>query len=422
MASRRKASVEALLLAGLLVAGVWSSSPELLLLALPLVLHLTIGLTLSPGDLANIRLEYEVAPARIVEGEPLDVRLTLHTDEQRSAIVLTEDTSELAQFARPGRARSIGVVRDAEPLELVYSAQPARGLYEGSNIRVEIANGLGFNSWSDHIMCDQLAVVLPRFEQLANIAFKPRRSLVRPGTVRARLGGMGLEFFKSHAYVPGDDVRRLNWKALARWDRLVINEYEEERAADVFVVLDVRTSAYESQRDPKGLFDVTVRGAAGIADYAIRQGHSVGLFLYGERLDWIVPGSGRRHAERLLGALARAQPGVSQAFADLAHIPARFLSRGCQLVFVSPLLAGDADALAALRGRGYAIMALIPDPLTAETGWGAEELSQSTARRILALQRRVLLRDLSLAGVRPLVWNVQAPLAPQAKAAWRRAW
>ncbi len=410
------------MIAGLVLCGLLAARPELLLLAVPFTLHLTIGLALGPTDRGPLVLAHDVTPPRILEGEEVDVEMTLEWRGRGRAIAVIEDPSGIADHVRTGDVWRVGLIDHDRPLHLRYRAQLPRGRYAVAHIRVALANLLGFVTWRGEVPCQCQAIALPQIEQLGGITFTPRRSLVRSGTVRARRGGPGIEFFQSRSYLPGDDLRRLNWKALARWDRLVINEHEEERAADVFVVLDVRLIAYEKHRLPEPLFDASARAAASVTDYALRQGHSVGLLLYGEKLDWILPGSGQRHAERLLTALARAQPATSHVFADLAHLPARFLSRGCQIVFVSPLLTHDAEALAALRGRGYAVMALIPDPLslTEETPQGDPTLD--LARRIGYLDRQVLLWDLNAGGVRPLVWDVRAPLAPQARAAWRRPW
>jgi Uncharacterized conserved protein (some members contain a von Willebrand factor type A (vWA) domain) len=58
-----------------------------------------------------------------------------------------------------------------------------------------------------------------------------------PGTARARRSGVGLEFYGIREYRPGDRVRRLAWKAFARYGDLAIVEFEEERATEVAIIL-----------------------------------------------------------------------------------------------------------------------------------------------------------------------------------------
>lgn len=65
-------------------------------------------------------------------------------------------------------------------------------------------------------------------------------------------------------------------------------------------------------------------------------------------------------------------------------------------------------------------MVLVPDVTTMERESLGEGPDVELAARILALERRALLSRLYAARVRPLVWDVRYPLAPQARAAWRR--
>lgn len=143
-----------------------------------------------------------------------------------------------------------------------------------------------------------------------------------------------MEFFGCREYRPGDEIRRINWKASARAGQLVVTEYEEERAADVAVVLDVREAAYRAE-NPLDLLDHAVRGRRASSRGSSR-GNRVGLLLYGAYLDWIYPGYGRRHGERLLRRLAAARPGRSEIFAELRRIPTQLLPSGSQIAVVSP--------------------------------------------------------------------------------------
>jgi len=115
----------------------------------------------------------------------------------------------------------------------------------------------------------------------------------------------------------------------------------------------------------------------------------VGLLLYGAYVDWVYPGSGRRHGERLLRELARARLGTSEVFAELTRIPTRLLRPGSQVALVSPLLPGDAEDLGILTARGYQVMVLVPDPTTVPApSLGGPEVE--IARRILQLERQAI--------------------------------
>ena len=78
-------------------------------------------------------------------------------------------------------------------------------------------------------------------ERIEKLKISPRRTRVYSGVIRSRESGAGVEFFGTRAYVPGDPLRHLNWKAGARWDLLITNLFEQERVADVGIILDARS-------------------------------------------------------------------------------------------------------------------------------------------------------------------------------------
>ena len=61
--------------------------------------------------------------------------------------------------------------------------------------------------------------------------------------IRSRESGAGTEFLGTRPYVDGDPPRHINWKASARWERVITNLFEQERMADIGIVLDARNVA-----------------------------------------------------------------------------------------------------------------------------------------------------------------------------------
>ncbi len=416
----RKVWVELTLLALLLFVGLGFRVGGLGFLALPLAVHVVLGLfSATVEGPPRLRAERRLSATRAWEGDSVEVEVRVYNEGPRlemaglrdgpyPGLELTEGRSELWQGLDPG-----------QEAVLQYKVHVKRGLYALGSLQVLTTDLLGYN-WRVHaVPCPGSLAVLPRYERLGGLAIGPRRTLVTHGTARSRRGGVGVEFFGVRDYQPGDELRRLHWKALARRDQPAVIEFEEERAADVAVVLDVREKAYRMFRGEE-LLDYSVRGAAALAQYFLSQGHRVGLLMYGAYLDWVVPGYGRRHGERLLRELARAQLGTSEAFAELRRLPTQLLPAGSQLALVSPLLPGDEDDLGALVARGYRVMVLIPDPLALEVQEAGQGREAEIAWRIMTLERWATLRRLYTTGVRPLVWDLRYPLAPQAKAAWRR--
>jgi uncharacterized protein (DUF58 family) len=235
---------------------------------------------------------------------------------------------------------------------------------------------------------------------LKYITIRTRRTRVYSGTIPARVGGSGVEFFGLREYQPGDPPRWINWRASARQDEtMYANEFQQERVADVALVLDgrVKTNRF---RDGRSLFEHSVLAAASLADAFLSQGNRVGLLHYGRYLDWTFPGYGKVQRERILQALAHAQTGGSPVFSGLEHIPVRFFPAHSQVVLVSPLHADDLETLIQLRARGYQIMIISPDPVAFELAYLPQVLSVKLAARVVRMERNLLLKKYSGPGYR----------------------
>ena len=65
---------------------------------------------------------------------------------------------------------------------------------------------------------------------------------IRSGSHTSPLRGMSVEFEQHRPYVPGDDLRHLDWKVYGRSDRLAIKQYEQETTLDVILLVDCSAS------------------------------------------------------------------------------------------------------------------------------------------------------------------------------------
>ncbi|HLO17235.1 MAG TPA: DUF58 domain-containing protein, partial [Anaerolineales bacterium] len=252
--------------------------------------------------------------------------------------------------------------------------------------------------------------VLPPVTRVRNIAIRPRRTRVYAGTIPARAGGAGTEFFGVREYQPGDPPHSINWRASARYsDTLYANEYQQERVADVGIVLDGRLRTNEFARG-HSLFEYSVQAAASLADALLNQGNRVGLLLYASYLGWTFPGYGKIQRERILHALANAKTGESQVFYDLEHIPTRLFPPESQIVFVSPLIDEDLKPLIQLRAQGYDVLVVSPNPVKFELSYlPASNPNVDLAGRVVQMERLLLLQRLQRANIHVLDWDVKEP-------------
>jgi uncharacterized protein (DUF58 family) len=112
--------------------------------------------------------------------------------------------------------------------------------------------------------------------------------------------GRGMDFDEVREYVPGDEVRSIDWNVTARAGRPFVKKYTEERELNILLVVDISASGNfgsgaQSTRDLAG------EVASLLALSAIRNSDKVGLLLYTDRVEeYIPPKKGRRHVLRVV--------------------------------------------------------------------------------------------------------------------------
>ena len=137
------------------------------------------------------------------------------------------------------------------------------------------------------------------------------------GQHRSPVKGASVEFRQHRFYTPGDEPRRLDWRVLARTDRPYIKEYDEETNLRCVLMLDCSGSmGYGGKAGTK--HDYAARLVASLAYLMLAQTESVGLGLFGSRLDqWLAPRPGPSQLSRIIDALERSAP-QGEARAGLA--------------------------------------------------------------------------------------------------------
>jgi uncharacterized protein (DUF58 family) len=189
----------------------------------------------------------------------------------------------------------------------------------------------------------------------------------QPGRHASVRAGVGDQFRGHQAYTPGDDLRRLDWRAVARRDRLVLRQTDAEDAMSAVLLLDASGAmSYGTGKARK--HDCAAALAAALAHLALRQGDRVG-FASGRggalELAAVRPQAGMTRLSALADTLARQPAGACRWPALIAAVAPALPRRSLVLAF-SDLLdpdPGDPDgdahfhrALATLRSRGHDIV------------------------------------------------------------------
>ncbi len=408
-----------LLTYGLFFAAFATRKGELLALAIPLVLYLGASLIDRPPTF-QLKIDRELSTGYVSPGEPIKVRLTITNQGPLVDEIRLVDLLPPAVRLVEGQAEVVTSLAAGASVELAYTLDGPRGAYRFQGLRVTARDRFGLIEREAALAAPGQFLVLPEVTRLKRVEIRPRQTRVYSGQIPARQGGPGVEFFGVREYQPGDPLRWINSRASARHPRsLYINEFEQERVADVGLILDARKQS--DVHSPAGsLFEYSVQATASLTHTFLNSGNRVGLFIYGRSLDWTFPGYGKLQRERIMRALARAKQGGGHVFEKLEHLPTRLFPARSQLVLISPLLKEDGELLIKLRARGYRLLVISPDPITFERQNLAGSLQVEQATRLARLERELLLARLRQADIRVVDWPVEIPFPQAAQAALSR--
>jgi uncharacterized protein (DUF58 family) len=203
--------------------------------------------------------------------------------------------------------------------------------------------------------------------------------------------GSSIEFSEHKEYAPGDDIRRIDWKAVGRVDRYYIKRFEDETEMRTFLLVDSSASMGYGRKGVTKLAYASYLAAA-LAYMLAQQGDPAGLMLFDERTRQFLPPRTRAgHIRDLLVALEAAYPaGRTEPARALAEI-GEIADRRSLIVLFADLLdapADLADRLRQVRSRGNDVVLFhVMDPDEVELPFDDvtdfEGLEPEDARRLL---------------------------------------
>ncbi|MGC4113104.1 MAG: DUF58 domain-containing protein [Myxococcales bacterium] len=270
-------------------------------------------LLLAAVDWARCPKRREVRLARAVEdvvsaGCPNLVRLTVDNLGARPL------AGEVADAPPPG-CTSTGHRRafEAPPqgqAALTYSFNPAsRGDHRFGDLHVRLTGPWKLATRQYRFRAARTVKAYPDVQALSRDALAMVRPELETGLARLKRSlGEGRDFESLRAYIPGDDVRIIDWKATAKRSAPIARQYEPERNQTVMLLLDCGRHMV-SRDGERTKLDHAVDAALRLARVSLDKGDLVGLCAFGARVHaFLPPRRGRAHLHALVDALYPLQP------------------------------------------------------------------------------------------------------------------
>jgi uncharacterized protein (DUF58 family) len=186
---------------------------------------------------------------------------------------------------------------------------------------------------------------------ISNLALRARWVVegLMSGVHKSRAKGFSVEFEEHREYSPGDEIRRIDWKALGKFDRYFIKEYEDETNLRAYLLVDASASMnYASDGITK--FDYACTLTASLAYLILKQQDAAGVVTFSNRVEAFIPPRAKRdYLTQILYALENRGPGGKTNVGKILEDIAGQIKRRGLIILVSDLLDEPAQILKGLR-------------------------------------------------------------------------
>ena len=316
----------------------------------------------------NVRIRRETTSDNIFEDGTMSVKFIIKNTGLGIGFVEIYDSLPPQARIIKGSNYTLLYMKPWQEVSFEYSLKlPLRGHYHLGPVkmRVKDAFDLFYNERLEESI--HSFSVFPQIEVLEEQVITSRSPKLLSGAMPLNVIGTGTEFYSLREFVPGDSLRSVNWKALAKKGKMMVNETVREDVMDVILLVDAReVSAVGGGRDTP--LEMSCRAAATYAKQLLDERNNVALMVYGDSIDRVDLDRGEHHLFKILTALSSAKPQgnlkLELVMKDLLpHIPS-----GSPIILFSSLDDDHtiAEAFTSTISRGFTITTISPSSLDFE--------------------------------------------------------
>ena len=391
------------------VLGVVLGSAVLVIATVPVAMYLVFIMLGSQPHL-DVSLERILPEGQVYEGERATVLLRVRNEGPRVDLEIADEVPQGIDVVA-GSSHIFAVLDRGESRDFGYTLLPrVFGTYAFGPIRLRASDQAASRYEAKTSQSFGSLRVYPEVKYLNRIELRHTRPRNWPGETPTRRAGQGTEYYGIREYIPGDSLRRVNWKASARFGRLMLNQYMNEAGGETVVVLDFRSGSMVGT-PPDTTLAYSVRAAAALSYRLLRDRNRVGLLGVGRKLTKVPPGFGRRQFERILAGLITTEASEDDWSIDLfPYYISLYYSRMVQVVLVSPLIDyRPIYLISEMVRKGYDVLVMSPSPVELDEPRRGESRTLKLARELALMDRNQKLASLRK-HARVVDWNPRLPL------------
>ncbi|MGL2966997.1 DUF58 domain-containing protein [Flavobacterium sp. XGLA_31] len=177
-------------------------------------------------------------------------------------------------------------VKNASTDEFQYTLRPTeRGEYSFGNLNIYVSSPLQLVSKRYRFDNNQMVPTYPSYIQLRKydlIAFS--HNLFQYGVKKIRRIGHTMEFEQIKEYVPGDDIRTLNWKATAKKNSLMVNQFQDEKSQNIYMAID-KGRTMKMPFNGMSLLDYAINASLVLSNVILKKQDKAGMFSFSKKIE-----------------------------------------------------------------------------------------------------------------------------------------
>ncbi|SNR15962.1 DUF58 domain-containing protein [Tenacibaculum jejuense] len=188
-----------------------------------------------------------------------------------------------------------------EDKELTYLVSPnIRGDYDFGNMNVYTSSPLKFATKKYILGNPKNVKCYPSFLTLNDFSIKAiSNDITSQGSKKIRRIGNSMEFEQIKEYVTGDDIRTLNWKATAKRNQLMVNQYVEEKSQPVYSIIDTGRPM-QMHFDNLTLLDYSINASLAVSNAILKKHDKAGMFSFSQKIDNLIVAEQRNSQMNLI--------------------------------------------------------------------------------------------------------------------------
>jgi uncharacterized protein (DUF58 family) len=301
--------------------------------ALAVVIAFVTDLSLLYNIRIPVKAERTVAPVSSLHDENKVFLRFINRTTLRLYVRVIEELP--VQLQERDHTMHLSLEGNARTLLTYYFRPFQRGEYLFRNTNLYIRTRIGLAERRIIQEAETHTKVYPSILQMKKFELYTIQRIARfEGVKKMRRIGHSYEFEQIKQYVQGDDVRAINWKATGRTGMLMVNHYEDEKAQQVYCLID-KSRVMKMPFDQLTLMDYAINSSLVISNIAIRKQDKAGLITFSDKPETIVQADRHAgHLRKILEALYREQEQFSESGYDRLYHVIRKVVRVRSLLFL----------------------------------------------------------------------------------------